>query len=396
MATKNNIGRDVIPITIYNNSGYDLPLYLYLYGTTKPEDPRRNVFYLSGLPNGDCTQFRPNVQGATYGVPLAKSKSIGLFPQLDAIRAYISFERQLVIDTNEYGIPAPPSAENPGPNYYGVWDFFEATWHDYKTHTVLHVNTTQVDAFGLAFKVEHSGYDPANPTKPLTVVSGFSSETAWHDIFTELLAVGDPWRHLIVGPGRAIMPLKAIDLKTFPANQLDAYIKEVVDFYQRDNHLTFNYSGVNYDGTTTSTGSFVFVPDKAKDDAGRATRKYTIPRPTTRQCYAQNIATLPPADGPGGAICAALGASFLRATLKFYPNAGFPVPQKDRALYYTKGPICEYARIIHKHGIRNHAFCYGYDEVAGDAGENRDVFNPTGLTLTIQPIKYDAAISGPR
>jgi hypothetical protein len=140
---------------------------------------------------------------------------------------------------------------------------------------------------------------------------------------------------------------------------------------------------VNYDGTTDSGGHFVFIPDKSKDDAGVATKKYTIPRPTTRQCYAQNIVSSPN-DGVGGAICAALGASFLRATLKYYPDAGFPVPQKDRSLYYTKGPICEYARIIHKYGIKNHAFCYGYDEVAGDAGENRDVFNPTGLTLTIQ------------
>ena len=75
-----------------------------------------------------------------------------------------------------------------------------------------------------------------------------------------------------------------------------------------------------------------------------------------------------------------------RSTLKFYPDAGFPVPQEERSLYYAKSPICEYARIIHKYGIDNHAFCYGYDEVAGDAGPNRDVFNPTSLKLTLNAL----------
>ena len=68
-----------------------------------------------------------------------------------------------------------PSADNPtDPNYQTLWDFLEATWHKYVDHdprTILHVNTTQVDAFGLAFKVEYSGFDPSKDkrTKPLTI-----------------------------------------------------------------------------------------------------------------------------------------------------------------------------------------------------------------------------------
>jgi len=179
------------------------------------------------------------------------------------------------------------------------------------------------------------------------------------------------------------MPLKSLDLGVFPKDQLNTYISQVVAFYDSatSNRLVFPYSGVNYTGETTG-GAFIFKPDKAKGDNGVATSTYTIKAPTTRNCYAQNI--IPdPNDGPGGAIAAALGASFLRSTLTFYPNAGFPVPQQDRSFYYQKQPICEYAKIIHKYGINNHAFCYGYDEVADDAGGNRDVFNPTSFTLTI-------------
>ena len=186
------------------------------------------------------------------------------------------------------------------------------------------------------------------------------------------------------------MPLKGIEQSLFPENQLDTYIKDVSNFYL-SNRLTFNYSGVNYVGGTkmTSRGSFAFVfqPDRAKDDGGQATFTYTIAAPTTRQVYANSIDIgSEPSDGVGRAICAALGASYCRSTLTFYPKAGFPVPQNDRSLYYNNQPIFEYARIIHSYGIDNHAFCYGYDEVAGDAGGNRDVRNPTSLTLTIKGV----------
>ena len=147
--------------------------------------------------------------------------------------------------------------------------------------------------------------------------------------------------------------------------------------------------------STTPAGnsySFVFKPDKTKDNANHQTYTYTIPAPTTRMCYTQDIkANGQDPYGVGRVIGAALGASFLRATLVNYPADGFPVPQEKRKLYYTKAPICEYGRIIHKYGIKNHAFCYGYDEVAGDAGENRDVWNPVSMKLTIQPINWTAS-----
>ena len=173
------------------------------------------------------------------------------------------------------------------------------------------------------------------------------------------------------------------------------YIKAVSNFYLNttDKRLTFNGpSGVNYVGQTqmTSTGGFFFLfkPDKPKDNVGSDTFTYTILAPTTTQVYANSIYLgLKPQDDAGRAICSALGASYCRSTLALNPDAPFPVPQGDRSLYYQNAPIFEYARIIHSYGIDNHAFCYGYDEVAGDAGINRDVRNPTSLTLTIKGVE---------
>ena len=155
----NNIKRALIPFTIINNSALPDPAFLYMFGTTKPEAPQNHMFYLSDL-NGDCTRFDPNVKGKTYGLRLSGSKVAAFFPQLDAVRIYISFGSPLKIDTDKNGIPSGVSADDPTtPNYQTLWDFVEATWHKYGNPpdewTILHVNTTQVDAFGLAFKIQH-------------------------------------------------------------------------------------------------------------------------------------------------------------------------------------------------------------------------------------------------
>jgi len=383
---KNNIGRDIIPFTIINNIEVDSPVYLYMFGNTDPEHDKYNTYYVSDL-KGNCEKFIPNAPRKSYGLLLSERETVAFFPQIDAGRIYISFASELFIDVREDGIPKAVSAdvEHDNPNYRTTWDFVEATWHDYGSHTVLHVNTTQVDAFGLAFKLEHSGFKPGKPGEPTTIVSGFDAPHARRKIIDELVNAGDPWKILVIAGGaRALMPLKSLDLPNkFPKDQLDAYIKDVMQFYQGDNRLTFEYLSVTYTGTTTPGVGFDFTPDKAKDNDGRDTSKYSIRQPTTRDCYAQ-LHLAKPDDEVGRAIWAALSASFLRSTLIFEHE--FPVPQEKRSVFYTKKPINEYAKIIHKYGINNHAFCYGYDEVAQDAGINRDVWYPTSLKLTIQQL----------
>lgn len=378
------ITRSTIPFTIINNTGSTA--YLYLHGNTNPIKPEGNTYFMSSL-QGDLTPFRPN-ENRTIGIPVPGGKVDARFPQLDAIRAYFSISMPFGIRTNDKALPIPPSADlSTDPNYQTIWDFVEATWHDYGDRTVLHMNTTQVDAFGLAFEVEHSGFDPSNPQKPITITNGFHLPEARKGIMDSLLKLGAPWSNLLVTsttqgqvPRRALMPLKAMDLGKFPKDQLTKYITSTILYYQQ-NKLVFPYAGVNYTGNTKTGGIFVFVPDKAKDDGGNATYTYSMGPINTRQCYAQDIAPKPD-DGVGRAICAALGASFLRSTLTFYPE--FPVPQSKRAVYYQHDPICQYAKVIHSYGINNHAFCYGYDEVAGDAGGNRDVVKPQSVKITIQ------------
>ncbi len=64
--SKNNIGREVIPFTIVNQSGSREPAYIYMQGNTNAVEPAFNTYYLSNF-NGDCTRFSPNAEIKTYG-----------------------------------------------------------------------------------------------------------------------------------------------------------------------------------------------------------------------------------------------------------------------------------------------------------------------------------------
>jgi glycosyl hydrolase family 64 (putative beta-1,3-glucanase) len=412
----NNINRALIPFTIINKSGSSKAAYLYAIGKVLGSPDKE--YWLSDF-KGNCTQFQPSQPAQSYGLLLQDKETSAMFPQLDAVRIYISFEQPLKVPTSPAGISVAVSADNPAPgnpNYYTPWDFVEGTWHDYGTFNVLHLNTTQVDSFGLALKIEHSGGDPTKPTPPrpqITITNGFDDTDkvkARSSIFADLKSAGKPWSDLIIynagNPIRALMPLKAMNPAVisppFPNTQLDGYVKRIAQTYDLEaaRGMSFLRDGVRYVGHFyRSRGQFVFEPDQELDINNNPTSRYVLPIPTTTQCYANTLETIAsPVDknfnkitDPSTAITdtrnalfGALSATLLRTTLARW--ADFPVPQDGRKEYYVQPPVCEYARIIHKYGINNHAFCYGLDEVAGDAGGNRDVWSPTSMKLTIMAL----------
>jgi hypothetical protein len=388
MTTRNNIGRELIPFKISNLSGSD-KVYLYMFGTTDGASPQNNTYFLFDF-NGNCTKFPPNQKQRSYGLALTGGETHAQFPQLDGVRVYISLENQLLIDTDKHGIPIAVSADNPAPgnpNYRIKWDFVEATWHDYKDHTILHVNTTQVDAFGLAFEVEHGGKDPSSPDKPLKIINGFDDGQGFprrQSILHDLSAKSSPWADLIVydqglNMVRALAPIKALDQGKFPKDWLDKSISDIPRLYPDSaggHYMHFTHENIQYWGAANPSQNHFFFQN------ADVTKRYLIPFPTTRECLANDI-KVEPDDNTGKALAAAFCATILRGTL--WKSNLVPVPQEQRSQYYTTDPRpFEYAQIIHKYGINNHAFCFGYDEVAGDAGKNRDVRDPEYFSLTIQ------------
>ena len=100
----NNIGRAILPFTIINNTGSSEPAYVYLFGVLNPGVPHPTNVYLSNF-KGDCQKFPISAPFKTYGRQLTGTTTNLFLPQLDGIRIYISFGKQLMVETDEYGIP---------------------------------------------------------------------------------------------------------------------------------------------------------------------------------------------------------------------------------------------------------------------------------------------------
>jgi len=387
----NNIGLPLVPFTITNNTGKEV--FMHAFGTLAQGTGTENYF-ISDF-NGNCKKFPVNAGPTPYGLKLTGAVTNANFPMLQGDRVYFSIGKQLIVpstDVNGNPLAIIPNS-TADPNFNTLWDFIEGTWAPGPGgNTVFQWNTTQVNAFAIAFELDLKGGTPSFPKVPSEVILGFGPGGQRAKIFAAIKAAGAPWSNLIIpGPGLSGLPLRVLQPyysihgvgpgSGFPTDQLFDYIHNtIIPFYDQSTTNRLVYAGLLpllWKGFT-SGGKFIFEPDNKA-----TTTTYTFAAPTTGECYGNTIVG-DPIDGNSGAIAAALGASILRSTLAFYP--GFPVPQADRNLYYTKPPLFEYAKIIHAHALDNHAFCFGYDEVAQDAGETNQVWNPTSFAVTIRSL----------
>jgi hypothetical protein len=385
----NNIGLPLVPFTITNNTSQDV--FMYAFGTLSPgSNPQINNYFVSNF-NGDCKRFPVNAGPTMYGLKLPGPVTNASWPQLPGSRIYFSVGKKLVVSsTNGNGLPnAIVPNVSTDPNFNTLWDFVEANWGPGPDgNTVFQWNVTQVNAFALAFEQVLNGGTPSFPNVPLELTFGFGPGGLRAKIFAEIANAGAPWSNLIIPdptpgnpPLRVLQPgyaLTGVGVPTFPKDQLHDYVNNVVIPYYDEatkNRLIFaNLAPPIWIGHT-SGGKFIFEPMKD------TTTTYTFNAPHTVDMY-NNSFFGNPVDGNSNAIAAALGASILRSTLTFDPE--FPVSQANRNLFYMHQPLFEYAKIIHKYALNNHAFCFGYDEVSQDAGESQQVWNPTSLALTIR------------
>jgi hypothetical protein len=348
---KNNIGREILPLKITNQTGQG-NLYFYLVGTTDPDHPDHQWYYLSDF-QGNVTLCTPTSGAVSYCMKLGDQQTIQL-PRLSAVRGYFSFDSPLQVIVGANGIPSSPAGWVKDMNFGTIFDWVELTWEVNKTDMTLGGNTTQVDMFGLPFELELVGYDADG--KPLTVQGGFSKAGVRKGILDAIQASPAPWNGLVIpgtagGPTlRAIAPYHGMeDLKVFPRNQLDAYITQVWQKYETET-LTASVEGKTYLGKV-SGGNFVFTP------SGGGTA-ITFPEPDSFMVYTSG--PLPTATSTeAGVIMAALQAGFLRSTL----TRSTQLPACDSSQYYLDEPVNLYAKIMHQFGTDGGAYAFGFDDV---------------------------------
>ena len=380
-----------------------------MFGTTHRGEAAFNTYYLSDLATGNMTLFsaaRP--WSDAYSLLLGSGKTTNtFFPQIEGGRIYISVGKPLSVKTNSVAIPDAISADNPGsednkqgnPNYYKIWDFIEMSWTIESTdpfHSTLGGNVTQVDAFGLTFELDRAGLKDDFKTTT-TIKEGFTLSGARQQILKELDAAGEPWTKLLVRDGkgtvyRALQPVKGIDQKIFSNPDLVNYVELVAKKYpssaSKDKWMQLKPEGVPYYGACAAIDNvgFHFIFEPADSKTGASYKIHLRRDECAHRIYGNSIEWFPsagPAGGRGGVIARDLGASFCRSTL--LTDSTVPVPQERRSQYFVNKPIFEYGRIIHKYAYENHAFTFGYDEVAQDAGLCC-LKNPTSLTLTLHPL----------
>jgi hypothetical protein len=377
---RNNIGREIIPFQIVNQTGRD-DVFFYVVGTTDPVTPAFKWFHLTDG-HGNVTKCVVG-NNQTYSMPLPQGNQTIWLPRLSAIRVYFSFGKKLYLDVGaNNGIPTSPAGWLPDTNYHTLFDWIELTWeknldqngafHDF----TLGGNSTQVDMFGLPMALALTGFGPLG--NHITVQGGFRAAGVRNNILQTIEGVGDPWRSLVVTDQatgfayRVISPYHGMELNLFPRNQLDDYINAVWNHYQSHPLMAFAVD-TNYVGQVAQAG-----PNKGKLVFENNARPAIIfNKPTGFTVYTSG--PLPETTGPrADRIGATLQAAFMRSTLLTHNM----VPFCDSSAFYQADPVNLYAKTFHHFADGAGAYAFGFDDVC-EKSSFIIVHNPLSLQITM-------------
>jgi hypothetical protein len=217
---RNNLGQEIIPLTIINQTSQS-NLYLCLMGTTNPNTPEHNWYYLSDF-NGNVTQCSPT-DSTNYCLQIQANQSMQL-PQLSGIRLYFSFGKPLAITVGSNGIPNSPVGWVKDANFETLFDWIEVTWSvNSPTDMMMSLNTDQIDMFGFPITFSLQGFDPSG--NALTQQGGFSAGVSRQKTISAFKTAPSPWNNLVITEGgmdlRVISPEHGMEdqMGLFPKNQ---------------------------------------------------------------------------------------------------------------------------------------------------------------------------------
>lgn len=377
---KNNIGRELIPLTVSNQTKRG-NLYFYLIGTTNPgPDSAHHWYYLSNI-SGDVTLCTENDGLTDYSLSLTGAETTVQMPRLSGIRIYFSFDRKLDVGVGANGIPLSPAGWLQDSNYETLFDWVEASWEVNATDMTLGGNTTQVDMLGLPFGVSLTGFDADK--NPQTLTTGFVRGGERNQIMSALKQAPEPWNKLVVsdeaagGYSRALSPYHGMELNWFPRSQLDDYINQVWEKYTTEKLKTTSFvdAEITFTGQVEN-GNLVF-----RDDAN-PNNFITFPKPTGWTVYTSGpmpTDVSPPSYGSkAGVIGTCLQAGFMRSTLL----RSAELPDCTVADFYRDEPVNHYGKIIHQFAPDGGAYAFGYDDVCARKSQIT-VHNPLSAQITI-------------
>ena len=381
---------------------------LYVYGQI-PGTYGAATRWVSVNRNGSTQPLGPG--GSVASIPFGASGSVSqtiYLPQLQSARIYIASSPLTIAIPSFAGAGAGPNAPAPWNNDGSqsvYFDFVEYTWLPGQN---FNVDTTQVDALGLALKLNLSGAQ--NQTTGL--LTGAVSQVA-----SKLQALGSPWSLLgYQMPYRVLNP-KAMYLSggtNFPnAGFLDGSMMSVWNAFQAPRWLTVNdvpaSPAATLYGQVDGNENFNFYTAPSTSSTLVATlpspfnAAYWNGEPATMQMLANNGAFVPPPAAPGGswpqnatnaAAAANLGNLIVSAmTRGVLGTSAAPVTTQEvcnlAAFYPGVAYQNQYASAVHavannrQYGF-GQAYAYPYDD---QCGFSTDISDPAArqLVVTISP-----------
>lgn len=388
----NNLGLKTVPLTILNNSGTQMDMYVYIWANYN------NKFYYVSNANGDMTQFTStNNKFANFGLNAGNGKKYTIqLPQLSAARVTISYGKPMQVMVSSGGAPSTPIGwSSSDPNLHTLFDWFEYTWADVAAgslpnlpanSTSLNTNATQVDMLGLTMMLRMNGVDPNN--NPQVTAAGFNTPGARQNIMNSLAKAPAPWRNLVVRnpskfPVRIISPYNGMAFGTFPQSQLAPYINKVWSRYMKPGLLaTTNATGVNATFTgLVKNNQLVFSIPKTTGQT------VTFAKPTSQMAYEGYLGTVPAGasatlQAQAAQLATYIQAALLRSTMLTVPNISSCPGVKA---YYVNNPVNWYSKIVHQYAYKNLAYGFGWDDNCNQASDYT-VFNPKGVQLVINAL----------
>src|SRR3984957_17448251 len=258
-------GLETIPLTIVNATGKyaDANVFFYVAGQGIPPGDK---WYHGADASGKLELNKPTGGHftANYNFNLAKVSKIEI-PTMRGARLYVSFNKPILLDVPDNGIPLAPSGNDSSErnvNYNTMWDFMEWTYQpSHPMGAGLGVNTSSVDGANIPMEFRVVGANPAS--QPIDETRGFKPG-GFSKFLASLEAQKDFSRLILPNTQRVLSPYNGMadgaprGGPVFSKTYLDGYINAVWKKYTTEKLTTTTNIQGDWEGQVVN-GRMVFT-----------------------------------------------------------------------------------------------------------------------------------------
>jgi hypothetical protein len=383
-----------LAVSLKNETGVhqDRDVYFLLYGQGLPPD--NDWYHLTDPQTGaieKCVSTDLKYT-ADYTFKLSEVSTL-MLPPMRAARLYFSFEKKLLLQVNNDGIPSPPigfdsTAQNV--NYNTIFDFVEWTLF-YPSDQGWNGNLTLVDSVNIPIDYHIVGQSLTGEKldyKRGFVPGGYSKFLASMKAQPDFAGLVLPGLNRVLAPNIGLEPFAGVNGPVFKADYYDSYIDDVWTKYSTEKITIVTNQGATWHGAVKN-GQLVFSPVSGQTDL----EPIALKKPTTKEIFACadicvsgcKSSTNPLQENLNNQIRGAFLSAMNRSTLLTDTTIGVNPASaycKDPSKFYQGPKTNFYAKYIHENSEQNLAYTFGIDDYC-DQSSYVAVAKPTSFEITL-------------